>query len=118
MDEFDLSLPKGATCGACVNYQRCEALINQKHQSTSCDFYPIRYRRKIRPFVTVILEMTRHYCSSGGRVDSMGVEAAADAILALEAYGVVQIEKRDGNRVVGKIVKEEWERWRKHTQKW
>jgi hypothetical protein len=70
------------------------------------------------PLITVILELVKHFSSSGGRLDSMGIEAAADGIRTLAEHGIVVLEQSKGNRVVGKLIEKEWLRWKKPTQKW
>ncbi|MQP64733.1 hypothetical protein GE253_05170 [Niveispirillum sp. SYP-B3756] len=41
----DPALPAGRSCGQCVHWRRCSALIqDMKPESTVCDFAPSRFR--------------------------------------------------------------------------
>ena len=43
--ETCMSLPEGKTCGMCVHWHRCKALIYDLNpDGTVCDFFPRRFR--------------------------------------------------------------------------
>ena len=41
-------LPDGMTCGDCINIDWCSKVYGIKHQYTSCDFEPIRFKAKVK----------------------------------------------------------------------
>jgi hypothetical protein len=50
MPEPDNILPEGKTCGSCLHWNRCSALIGcLTGDETTCDFAPIRYREAPPP---------------------------------------------------------------------
>ena len=47
--EEDMTLPQGKTCGDCVHFLRCQAIVCQQETSEVCDWYPIRFVEKKTP---------------------------------------------------------------------
>jgi len=39
-----MQLPEDETCGACASFARCQGLFDAKPDSTTCDFFPRRFR--------------------------------------------------------------------------
>ncbi len=39
-----MALLSGVTCGACLNFRRCVALIDADAEDNACDWFPRRFR--------------------------------------------------------------------------
>lgn len=48
MSDKTMDLPEGITCADCMHTRRCVSIFGVKETNTSCDFYPIRFQKRLR----------------------------------------------------------------------
>lgn len=48
MESESNELPPGKTCGDCMSFKICVYLVSTVHNSTICDWIPIRFREKAK----------------------------------------------------------------------
>jgi hypothetical protein len=60
-----MELPAGKTCGDCVHLPRCAAFIGRTAASTSCDWFPRRFRAPaaVKPITSVA-----EFCAEAERI--------------------------------------------------
>ena len=47
-ENYNMNIPDGETCGVCIAYTGCNGLFGCKTSNTACDWYPVRFIKKVK----------------------------------------------------------------------
>lgn len=56
----EMKLPEGTTCADCCHLKRCQNLFGCKPENTECDFFPIRFARRLNDSQTTTISTPDH----------------------------------------------------------